>query len=118
MELRAIIALTRSWSLFWRQLSSHSAGPLATEGVNRTSSGSNLATMRYASRYEVFFSSSDRNVFTVDGQRVAALHDEHVFVIIVDMFRGSRVLIASPECHLASVHSIKHVAFHTWRCLF
>ena len=50
---------------------------------------------------------SPQNALPVYDQRVAALHNEHVFVIIVNVFQGRRILTASPECHLAPVYSVQ-----------
>jgi hypothetical protein len=43
-----------------------------------------------------------------------ALHNDHVFVVIVDMFRRGRSPSTCPERHLVSIGSVEHVTLHTW----
>src|SRR5579864_4510375 len=47
----------------------------------------------------------------VDDQRITALHDHHVFIVIVHVLGRFRISHTSPECHLHAVEAIKDVAF-------
>ena len=82
-------------------------GPVATECVDRSGSSQDFATMHDTARNEVFFPSPHRDSLAIDDYCIAALHDDHVFVVIVGVGRGYGVLWAAPKRHLASVRSIK-----------
>lgn len=73
--------------------------------------------MHGASWNEVLFASTNGNSLFTDDQRVAALHDDHIFVVVVNV--GSRTcrFVARPKSHLAFICPIKHIAFHAWRRL-
>jgi hypothetical protein len=58
-----------------------------------------------------------RNPFSANDQRITALHNHHVCVVVMDMFHGGRGFTASPECHLASIGSIEHVTLNSGRGL-
>jgi hypothetical protein len=66
--------------------------------------------MNYAPRNEVFFAVSHGNALAVDDHRIAACHDQHVLVEIVDLGSGGRVFIRGPKSHLAAVGTIKNIA--------
>jgi hypothetical protein len=65
-------------------------------------------------RDDVFLPSFYLNPLPVDDQRIATLHNYHVFVVIVDMFRRGRSPSTCPERHLVSIGSVEHVTLHTW----
>ena len=88
---------------------------LAAEGMNRSGSGDNLATMPESARDEVFFSGPERNAFVVKNQGIAALDDYHVLVVVVDVWGRKGGLVAGPECHLTPTDAVINVAFNT-RC--
>jgi hypothetical protein len=90
---------------------------MASECVDRSGSSFYLTTMRHAARDEVFLTCLHRNPFSVNDQRVAALHNHHVFVVVMDMFRGGCSLTAGPECHLTFVDPIEHVTLNPGRGL-
>ena len=90
---------------------------MAAEDVDRSGSSFDFATMRYTLRNKVLFSRPDENSLSVDDHRIAALHNDHVFVKVVDMFRRRGVLAACPERHLAPIASIKYVTFDARRRL-
>ena len=60
---------------------------VAAEGVSCPGSSADFAGVQYAARYEVLFSRLHWNPLRLDDQGVAALHDQHIFVVIVDMGR-------------------------------
>src|SRR5215469_8998935 len=62
------------------------------ECVDRSGPSHNLTTVRDAARDDVFLPSLYLNALLVDDQRVATLHNHHVFVVIVDMFSRGRSL--------------------------
>jgi hypothetical protein len=65
--------------------------------------------MRESLGDKIFLPGSDRDSPAVDHQRVTAVNHNYVFVIFVDVRRGFRNLVASPERHLAAVCAIKNV---------
>ena len=65
-------------------------------------------------RDDVFLPSFYLNPLPVDDQRIATLHNYHVFVVIVDMFRRGRSPSTCPERHLVSIGPVEHVTLHTW----
>jgi len=56
-----------------------------------------------------------RNPLFINDQRVATLHDEHVFVIIMHMLGGDCVFRTRPKRHLASVFPIEDVTLNSRR---
>ena len=59
---------------------------MAPEDVDRSGSSFNFPTVQCTLRNKEFFSRPDGNSLSIDDQRIAALHNDHVFVIVVDMF--------------------------------
>ena len=90
---------------------------MPAKGVDRPGPGDNFATVRSAPWNEVFLPCVHRNPLPVNNQRVAALHDQHVFIEFVIVSGRRSGLVARPECHLASVQAVKDVAFNTGSCL-
>ena len=88
---------------------------MASECVDRSGSSRNLTTVRHTARDQIFLACLHRNLFSVNDQRVAALHDHHVLFVVMDMFRGGRGFTAGPECHLASVGAIENVTLNPGR---
>ena len=62
-----------------------SVSPVATEGVYSARSGHNFAAMHHSARYDVLVAAMQGNACPIDQQGVAALNDDHVFVVIVSM---------------------------------
>lgn len=74
----------------------------------------NLSTVHDALRDKVFFSRLHWNSTSVDDQRIAALHDEHVFVEFMRVRLGGCRFPGGPESHLATFHAVEDIAFHSW----
>ena len=87
-------------------------GPVAAKCVDSSGPGNHFATVRYAARDEVFLAGPHWNPLPIDDQGIAALDNDHVFVVIVGVSRGYRRFTAGPKCHLASVSSIEDVALN------
>src|ERR1700733_606600 len=88
--------------------------PMAPKCMDGSSTGFNFTTVRYSARDEVFFSGFQGNPVSVEDQRVATLHNDHIFIVIVDMLgRGPRFR-TRPERHLASLDPVEHVTLDTW----
>jgi hypothetical protein len=90
---------------------------VAAEGVNRPRSGDYFTTVPYTPCNEILLARPYWNPLALDEERVAALHNQHVFVILMHMLVGHRVFGASPKRHLASVFSIEDVTFNAPRRL-
>src|SRR5215469_17349426 len=86
---------------------------MPSERMNGSGSGQDFAAMRYAARDKVFLSSPHRDPPSTNDQRVAALHHQNVFVVVMDMLGRRCILSAGPECHLTSISSIEHVALNS-----
>jgi hypothetical protein len=54
----------------------------ATEGVDGPGASDNLASMRESLGNEIFLSGFDGDAAATDNQGVAALHHNHVFVVL------------------------------------
>ena len=89
-------------------------GPVAAKCVDRSGSSQCFTTMRHATRDEVFFPGSHRNPLAIDDQGIATLHNGHVFVVIVGVWRGCSGLTAGPKSHLASVCSVEDKTLYAW----
>jgi hypothetical protein len=76
--------------------------------------GKNFAAVWYAAWNEIFLSSPYRNPLSIDDQRIAALYDEHVFVVFVDMSRGCRGFTTGPKRHLAPVSAVEDKTLNAW----
>jgi transposase len=85
---------------------------MAAKCVDRSGSGKNFAALRHTLRDEIFLSGFDRNPFSIDDQRLAALHNKHVLVVIVDLRRRGRGFAAIPERHRASVCAVEDVTLN------
>jgi len=64
-----------------------SVSPMPPEGVDRSGASHDFTAVANASRDEVFLSSIYGNPLSIDDQGIAALYNDHVFVVFVDMFR-------------------------------
>jgi len=62
-----------------------SVGAMLGEGVNRSGAGYNVTAVVDTTSDEIFLSSPQRNALAIDDQGVAALNDDHVFVVVVNM---------------------------------
>ena len=90
---------------------------MTSEGVDSSRSSEHFATVRYAPWNEIFFARIYRNPHSIDDERIATLHDKHVFVIIMHVLVRCRIFGARPKRHLASIFPIEDIAFNTGRCL-
>lgn len=95
-----------------RLRSSFTVGAMASKGMDGSGSSHNLTCMRYPPRNEIFLACIYRNALSLNEERVATLHDKHVFVIIVHMLAGNCVFSARPKRHLASVLPVENVTFN------
>ena len=95
----------------------NSVCPVTAKCVNRSRPRKNLARMQHTLGDAIFVSRVQVNPLPIDDQGVAALHHEHVLVVVMHMSRRRSRFMTLPECHLASIDPIKHVTFHTRRCL-
>ena len=86
--------------------------PVTSEGMDCPCSRQNLATVRHTARNQILLASFDRNAPAVNQQCVAALHNQHVLIEIMDMLGGSCGLSACPERHLALIRSVEHISFN------
>ncbi len=55
--------------------------------------------------------------FPFNDQRVAALHDQHVFVVLMNVEFGRWVVLACPERHLAAFRPTEDIALDSQRRL-
>ncbi len=84
-------------------------GSATTEGVNGPGASDRFTAMPESLWYEIFLSGFDGDAFVINDEGVAALYHDHVFVVIMHMRCGNSGLVASPECHLTPICSVKDV---------
>jgi hypothetical protein len=72
--------------------------PVAPKCMDRSGPGENFTTVRNAVRNEVFFAGPYWNSLAIDDQGIAALHNDHVFVVIVSVCHRCCSFTASPKC--------------------
>jgi hypothetical protein len=82
---------------------------MASECMNRSGPRYYFAAVQHAPWDEIFLSIFQGNPLSINDQRVAALHNDHIFVVIVGMRFRWRCFVARPKCHLAPICSIEHV---------
>ena len=70
----------------WLRQRPRSVSPMASKGVDRSSASHDFTAVPHALRDEVFLSSIYGTPLSIDDQRIAALYNDHVFVVFVDMF--------------------------------
>ena len=87
---------------------------MAAKRVDGPGSGQDFAAMEHAPRNQVLLSGWHGDTLSLNDQRVAALDDDHILVVVVDMRGGGRGLTTGPERHLASVRAIEHVTLDSW----
>ncbi len=75
-------------------------------------SSQNFTAVQHTPWDEIFLSGPYRNSLPVDNPRIAALLNDHVFVVIVSMGRRCRGFMASPEGHLAPIYPIEYITLH------
>jgi hypothetical protein len=80
--------------------------------MNGSGTSVRFTSVRESLRDEILVASSNRDALAINNQGIAALHDNHVFVEVMHVWRRRGRFPASPECHLAPVHSIKDVPFY------
>jgi len=89
-------------------------GPVAPKCMDGSGSSQSFATVRHATWDEVFLPGSHGNPFAMNDQGIATLHHDHVFVVIVGVWRGFSGLTAGPESHLASVCTVEDKTLNAW----
>jgi len=62
-----------------------SVGAMSGEGVNCSGASNNFTAVMDTTSDEIFLSSRQWNALAIDNQGVAALSDDHVFVVVVNM---------------------------------
>jgi hypothetical protein len=72
-------------------------GPVATECMDRSGPSQNFATVWDAARDEIFLPGVHWDPLSIDDQGLAALHNNHVFIVIVSVYRGCSSFTAGPE---------------------
>jgi hypothetical protein len=88
-----------------------------SERMDRPRSCYDLPTMRQSLGYEIFFSRFDGDPLCANHQRIAALHHNHVFVVLMHMCCRRRRLVTSPKCHLTPIRPVINVSLHPGRRL-
>jgi hypothetical protein len=63
-------------------------GSVAPKCVDRSSSSNDVAIVQHTAWNEALLASSHRDPFSVDDQGVAALNNDHVFVVIMSVCCG------------------------------
>jgi hypothetical protein len=87
-------------------------GAPAPEGMDGSRTGNGLTLMPGPFWNKVLLSRSDWNALATDNQRIAALHNGKVFVVVMHVGSGYHRFATSPECHLTPIGSIKDVSFY------
>src|ERR1700693_4541869 len=95
----------------------NSSGAVAAEGVDGSGSSDDFARVLKASGDENFLAGFQGDTVSIYYQRVAALHNHHVFVVVVGVSGGISCLTAGPKGHLTAVRAIEDVAFDARRGL-
>jgi len=89
-------------------------GPVAPKCMDGSGSSQSFATVRHATWDEVFLPGSHGNPFAMNDQGIATLHHDHVFVVIVGVWRGFSGLTAGPKSHLASIRTVENKTLYVW----
>ena len=90
---------------------------VAAERMYGPGSSDHFATVSHSLRDEIFVAGFQRNAPPIDCQRVASLNYDHVLVVLMHMRSGRRCLTTRPECHLATVSSVKDISLYSGRRL-
>jgi hypothetical protein len=90
---------------------------MSAKGMDRSGAGNYFATVKHSSGNEVFTSRLHRNLFPVDDQGVAALDNDHVFVVVVCVFGGHCIFATCPKGHLTAVHAVEDITLDARRRL-
>src|SRR5437016_4037273 len=88
---------------------------MTAESMDGSGPGNNFSGVRCATWNEVLLSSADRNPLSTNDQGVTTLHNQHVFVVFMNVDGRGSSFAACPKCHLASVHAIESVTSNA-RC--
>jgi len=91
--------------------------PMTSERMDRPCSRYHLAAVRHTTRNKVLVASFDRDAPSINQQRIATLHNQHVLIEFMDMLSGRCGLSASPKCHLTLIGTVKNIPFNTGGCL-
>ena len=86
---------------------------MATEGVDGPCTGDPFTRVRNSGWNKMFLPRFYWNANSIDDQRIASLNHSPVLVIVMNLRRGRRGLVADPKRHLASVRPIVNVALHS-----
>src|SRR5437016_4226673 len=65
-------------------------------------------------RDQVLLSGFEWNPLPLDDQGIAALNNDHIFVVVVRVRCGDRSFRATPKRHLAPVCPIEYVTLDSW----
>ena len=93
-------------------------GSVPAERVDCSGSGENFATLYHPTRNQILLPFLHRNLFSANYEGIATLHNEHVFVVIVNVLHRRSCLSACPERRLASICPVEHIAFYSRSSLF
>lgn len=88
-------------------------GSVPAERVNCSGSGENFAAVYHPTWNQILLPFLHRNPFSANDEGIATLHNEHVFVVIVNVFPRRSCLSACPDRHLASICPVEHIAFYS-----
>lgn len=85
-------------------------GSVPAEHVDCSGSGEDFAAVYHPTRNQILLPFLHRNPFSANDEGIATLHNEHVFVVIVNVFHRRSCLSACPDRHLASICPVEHIA--------
>lgn len=91
--------------------------PMPAEYMDCPCSRQYLPAVAHTTRNQKLLACFDRNARSINQQRIAALHHEHVFIEFMYVLGRSCGLGACPKCHLAHIGSVEDVSFDTGSCL-
>jgi len=86
---------------------------MPTEYMDRPCSRQYLPAVAHTAWNQVLLASFDGNPLPINQQCVAALHNQHVLMKVMDMLCGTCGLSASPKRHLAFIGSVEDISFDT-----
>jgi hypothetical protein len=87
---------------------------MSTESMYRSGSSHNLTTMQDSLRNKAFVPGVQWYAPPFDGESVASLDHDHVFVIVMGVCRRWCRLTTRPKGHLAPINAVEGIALHPW----
>jgi hypothetical protein len=87
---------------------------MTSKCMDRSCSGKNFAAMQDTPRDEILLPGFQRNPISINDQRVAALHDQHVFVEFMGVRLGCCSFLTGSESHLTTFYTVKNIALNSW----